>query len=102
MKKKKKIRKPHKLQRIKPKFQKYSNFLFLIVTATIFALLYFFAKKNDFFINPADFKTETKGFGSLNRNASDSFQPGSKSSNFPGKLKWGKDFDFAKQKKKTQ
>ncbi len=87
-----------KRRRIKPKYERYSNYLFIIITAIIFTLLFFFTKKQEFYINTADFKSEEKGMSAIVKESSDNFQPGDDKKPMPGKLKWGKDFDFAKDK----
>jgi len=64
--------------------------MFIILVAVIFYFLYIFYI-NKGFESFASVKPESKG-GGFGKPVDKSYQPGDERSNFPGKLKWGRDF----------
>ena len=80
-----------KSKKIKPKYEKYSNFFFIIITVAIFTLLFFYAKKQEIHL-----ESEENGNSATVNESSNNFQPGDDEKPTPGKLKWGTDFNFAK------
>jgi len=81
-----------KEQKIKSKYQKYVNIVFLLISAVILFLLYILFMGKTF--EMVDYKPPSTMDG-FNRK-SQSFQPSDERAQSPGRLKWGKDFDFAK------
>ncbi len=85
-----------KEQKIKSKYQKYANLVFLLISSVIIYLLYILFIDREFgMLEEYEPPSTMDGF---NRK-SQSFQPTDERSQSPGKLKWGKDFDFAKQQR---
>lgn len=80
-----------KAQKIKPKYQIYANLMFIFVVSVIFYSLYvvYINKGLDQIIT---IKPEESNGGGFEKTVDKNFQPGDEKSNFPSKLKWGRDF----------
>ena len=84
-----KIRKrKDKVQKIKPKYQKYVNIMFTIMIGVVIYFMYI-VYINQELIKFSPQKSNGGGFGKA---FGGSFQPGDEKNDFPGKLKWGRDF----------
>jgi len=85
-----------KEQKIKSKYKKYANLVFLLISSVILYLLYILFIGREFgMIEEYQPPSNMDGF----KQKAQSFQPSDERSQSPGKLKWGKDFDFAKSEK---
>jgi len=83
-----------KEQKIKSKYQKYATAAFLLMLAVILYLLYIlFIDRNHVVLVQYEAPPNTDAFARQSK----SFQPSDERAQSPGKLKWGKDFDFAKK-----
>lgn len=80
-----------KAQKIKPKYQKYANIMFIFVVSVIFYSVYVVYINRGFDKIISIKPEESNGEGFVKR-VDENFQPGDEKSMFPSKLKWGKDF----------
>ncbi|NQY95311.1 MAG: hypothetical protein HRT43_14190 [Campylobacteraceae bacterium] len=85
-----------KEQKIKSKYQKYANIMFLLISGVIVFLVYILIASRNFGVL-VEYEPPPTMDG-FNRQ-SKSFQPSDERAQSPGKLKWGRDFDFAKSKR---